>query len=465
MNDEYGGRVADVLRRADALRQSVGGDLHDALVTTLYAEAHAVARRGVSTYSEVRSRIDGPLDHLLTSRWLGFPMMLLVLAGVFYLTIAGANVPSELIATALFWLEEQLAAAFTLLGAPSWVTGFIVHGAYRALAWVVSVMFPPMAIFFPIFTFLEDLGYLPRVAFNLDRVFQWAGAHGKQALSMGMGFGCNAAGVVSSRIIDSPRERLIAIITNNFVPCNGRWPTLIMLASVFVAASFPAAVSSIAAATTVVAVTLFGVLATLLVSKFLSTTWLKGEASTFQLELPPYRRPQLLRILYTSLVDRTLFVLGRAAAMAAPAGALIWLLGNISVSGVPLMLHVARGLQPIGTAIGLDGIILLAYIVAIPANEIIVPTIIMGYMAAGKMTDLQSLEQLHGLFLANGWTLLTAVCLMLFSLLHYPCSTTTWTIWKETRSIKWTVVSNLLPLSIALVVCATVAQIGRALGL
>jgi ferrous iron transport protein B len=276
---------------------------------------------------------------------------------------------------------------------------------------------------------------------------------------MGMGFGCNAAGVISTRIIDSPRERLIAIITNNFVPCNGRWPTIIMLASVFVAASFPEKISAVVAASTVVGVTLFGVLVTLLVSKFLSSTALKGEASTFKLELPPYRKPQILRILYRSLIDRTIFVLGRAVVMAAPAGGLIWLLGNIHIDGISLMAYAVNTLQPVGKAIGLDGVILLAYIIAIPANEIIIPTIIMAYSAGSRMMELE-IDQLKELFLQNEWTILTAISLMFFSLLHYPCSTTTWTIWKETKSVKWTLISNLLPLAITFIVCFLIYRIG-----
>jgi ferrous iron transport protein B len=319
-------------------------------------------------------------------------------------------------------------------------------------------MLPPMAIFFPIFTFLEDLGYLPRVAFNLDRLFKWAGAHGKQALSMGMGFGCNAAGVISTRIIDSPRERLIAILTNNFVPCNGRWPTLIMLASLFVAASFPAGIASIAAAGTIAGVTIFGILVTLVVSRLFSRhTSLKGESSFFQIELPPYRRPSFLRIFYRSIIDRTALVLWRAIVMAAPAGGLCWILANTTIGNQSLFQHLSGTLEPIGRVIGLDGVILLAYLIAIPANEIVVPTIIMGYMAAGQMTELDSDIELKGLFIQNGWSTLTAVCLMFFSLLHYPCSTTTLTIWRETRSIKWTIVSNLMPLGLAFLVCGIIA--------
>ena len=450
--------------KAEPLRKEFGDSLHDKITEGIYSRASAIAQRAVSTDQPARRDWDQLLDSVLTSRLYGFPIMVGILAVVFWVTIQGANVPSAMLASGFFWLEERLAWVFQGLGAPWWLEGFFVHGVYRGLAWVVSVMLPPMLIFFPIFTLLEDMGYLPRVAFNLDRFFRMAGAHGKQALTMSMGFGCNAAGVIACRIIESPRERLIAIITNNFVPCNGRWPTIIMLASLFVAAAFPAGLASIAAAATVVAVTLFGVLVTFLVSAFLSRTWLKGEASSFTLELPPYRRPQPLRILYTSLIDRTMYVLGRAVVMAAPAGGLIWLLGNITWGGTSLMAHGAALLGPLGRAIGLDGVILLAFIIAIPANEIIVPTIIMGYMGMGMMTDIGSAVQLKALFAANGWTLLTAVSLMLFTLLHYPCSTTTWTIWKETRSVKWTVVSNLLPLAVALAVCFTLAQVAGLLG-
>jgi ferrous iron transport protein B len=448
--------ILEIIDNADgSVRESVSDDL----VESIYIDAAKIAKRAVIRTDSRFQNFDVTLDRILTSKYLGFPVMVLILAGVFFLTITGANYPSRLIAEGLFWFEGELKILFNTLNSPWWLTGFLIDGVYRGLAWVVSVMLPPMAIFFPIFTFLEDAGYLPRVAFNLDRLFKWSGAHGKQALTMGMGFGCNAAGVISTRIIDSPRERLIAIITNNFVPCNGRWPTIIMLASVFVAASFPEKISAVVAASTVVGVTLFGVLVTLLVSKFLSSTALKGEASTFKLELPPYRKPQILRILYRSLIDRTIFVLGRAVVMAAPAGGLIWLLGNIHVDGISLMAYAVNILQPIGKAIGLDGVILLAYIIAIPANEIIIPTIIMAYSEGSRMMELE-IDQLKELFLQNEWTILTAISLMFFSLLHYPCSTTTWTIWKETKSVKWTVISNLLPLAIAFIVCFLIYRIG-----
>jgi ferrous iron transport protein B len=367
-----------------------------------------------------------------------------------------------MLATAFFWFEDVAAGWFEAAGAPWWLTGFVWHGVYRGLGWVVSVMLPPMAIFFPLFTILEDLGYLPRVAFNLDFLFKRAGAHGKQALSMAMGFGCNAAGVISTRVIDSPRERLVAILTNNFVPCNGRFPTLIMLATVFVAASFPPAVASVVAAGSVVAIVLLGVLFTLVVSWMLSRTILKGEASAFTLELPPYRRPGILRILYTSLIDRTLFVLWRAILTAAPAGAVIWLLGNIVVGGQSLATRAAAALEPLGHAIGLDGVILLAYVIAIPANEIVVPTMLMVYMAEGMMTDLQGFDQLRALLVGqHGWTMLTAVNLMLFSLLHNPCATTIITIYKETASARWAAIGALMPLAIAFAVTFATATVAR----
>jgi ferrous iron transport protein B len=381
---------------------------------------------------------------------------------VFWVTIAGANVPSAMLASFFFWIEDQAAAFFTSLGSPWWLTGFIWHGVYKGLAWVISVMLPPMAIFFPLFTMLEDLGYLPRVAFNLDFLFRRAGAHGKQALSMAMGFGCNAAGVIATRVIDSPRERLVAILTNNFVPCNGRFPTLIMLATIFVGAQFSGVFTSLAAAGAVVGIVGIGVLFTLAVSWALSRTILRGEASAFTLELPPYRRPGVLRILYTSLIDRTLFVLWRAVLTAAPAGAVIWVLGNITAGGVSLDRHVADFLNPLGHAIGLDGVILLAYIIAIPANEIVVPTMLMVYMGTGQMTDVSSFDELKVLLVdKHGWTLLTAVNLMLFSLLHNPCATTILTIYKETLSKKWATIGALLPLSLAFLVTWIVAGLWR----
>jgi ferrous iron transport protein B len=455
-----------LIERAEELRRGLTGNFRDEAVSSIYAEAERISERSVRRPDRsTKLDWDQRIDRIVTSPVFGLPLMLLILAVVFWLTIAGANVPSAMLASGFFWFEERAAAMFDAAGAPWWLTGFIWHGVFRGLAWVVSVMLPPMAIFFPMFTILEDLGYLPRVAFNLDFLFKRAGAHGKQALTMAMGFGCNAAGIIATRVIDSPRERLVAILTNNFVPCNGRFPTLIMLATIFVAAAFPPVVASLAAAGAVVAIVVLGVGFTLLMSWLLSKTVLKGEASAFTLELPPYRRPGITRILYTSLIDRTLFVLWRAMLTAAPAGAVIWLLGNITVGGVSLATHSANFLAPLGNAIGLDGVILLAYVIAIPANEIVVPTMLMVYAGGAMMGDIESMSELRTLLVdQNGWTLLTAVNLMLFSLLHNPCATTILTIYKETLSARWAALGALMPLGVAFLVTFLTATIARLLG-
>jgi len=453
-------QAAVAIRRAAALRDDLPEGFRDEAVRSLYQEATRIAGRATRRAGGQRYDIDQRLDRLVTSPVFGLPIMGLLLAAVFWLTIAGANVPSALLADGLFWIEDRAAATFDSIGVPWWITGFLWHGVYKGLAWVVSVMLPPMAIFFPLFTMLEDLGYLPRVAFNLDFLFRRAGAHGKQALTMAMGFGCNAAGVISTRVIDSPRERLIAILTNNFVPCNGRFPTLIMLATVFVGAGFAGPAASLTAAGAVVGIVLVGVLFTLVVSWALSRSILKGEASAFTLELPPYRRPGVLRILYTSLIDRTLFVLWRACLTAAPAGAVIWILGNVSVGSTTLDQSIAGFLDPFGRALGLDGVIILAYIIAIPANEIVVPTMLMVYLGTGQMTDVTTFEDLRRVLVEeNGWTLLTAVNLMLFSLLHNPCATTIITIYKETMSRRWAAFGALMPLGIGIVVTFVVATL------
>ncbi|MFP5378324.1 MAG: nucleoside recognition domain-containing protein [Vicinamibacteria bacterium] len=450
------------LARAAALRDTLSARFRDEAVRSIYDEAARIADRDASHAAGRRFDLDQRIDRLVTSPVFGLPLMAALLAAVFWLTIVGSNAPGAYLATFLFWIEDLGAGLFTAMGLPWWVTGFVWHGVYKGLAWVISVMLPPMAIFFPLFTILEDLGYLPRVAFNLDFLFRRAGAHGKQALTMAMGFGCNAAGVIATRVIDSPRERLIAILTNNFVPCNGRYPTLIMLATIFVAAQFPPALASAAAAGAVMAVVVLGVLFTLAASWALSRTVLRGEASAFTLELPPYRRPGILRILYTSLIDRTLFVLWRACLTAAPAGAVIWILGNIAVGGITLDQRIATFLDPVGDAMGLDGVILLAYIIAIPANEIVVPTMLMVYMGTGQMTDVASFEDLRRLLVdEHGWTLLTAVNLMLFALLHNPCGTTIITIYKETMSRKWAAVGALMPLGLGFLVTFLVATLWR----
>ncbi len=462
-----------ILATANHLRWEVGEYLHDSLMDTIYQEASRIATKVVTRAGEKpRFDWDRALDRLLTSRLTGVPVMLLLLTLVFWLTIAGANVPSGLIASFLIdTIHPMLKGLASAIGMPWWLDGLLFDGIYLAAAWVVSVMLPPMAIFFPLFTLLEDFGYLPRIAFNLDNLFRKSGAHGKQALTMSMGYGCNAAGIIATRIIDSPRERLIAIITNNFALCNGRWPTQILMASLFIGAMVPAAWAGLVSAAAVVGVALLGIFLTFVTSWFLSRTILKGEASTFSLELPPYRPPQILKTLYTSLIDRTIFVLWRAVVFAVPAGAVIWLLSNLTIGQASIAEHLIHFFNPFGLLIGLNGVILLAYVIAIPANEIVVPTILMlsvltakiaGFGAgAGVMFELEEASAYMAVFNAAGWTTLTAVCLMLFSLVHNPCSTTIYTIYKETGSIKWTAFSALLPIGLGMVICFFVAQVWR----
>ena len=462
-----------VLKTAQRLRSQVGADFHQKLVEAIYTDATRIADRAV-TRPEKRPRfdMDRTIDKVVTSRWLGFPLMILLFTVVFWLTISGANVPSQMLATVLLdtvhpWLKGLAAG----IGMPWWLDGFLIDGMYLATAWVISVMLPPMAIFFPLFTMLEDFGYLPRVAFNLDNAFKRAGAHGKQALSMMMGFGCNAAGVVATRIIDSPRERLIAIITNNFSLCNGRWPTQILVATIFIGALVPAHLAGLVSAAAVVGIALLGVLLSFLVSWSLSRSVLRGEVSTFSLELPPYRPPNIWQTLYTSVIDRTLIVLWRAVVFAMPAGAVIWLVANVQSADLSLAEWFINYVDPVALLFGLNGIILLAYIVAIPANEIVIPTILMLTVmssgrrgmgeGAGVMFELESASATLGILEAGGWTLLTAVNLMLFSLVHNPCSTTIYTIYKETGSLKWTAVASLLPVGMGFVITFFVTQIWR----
>jgi ferrous iron transport protein B len=463
----------DILKTAQNLRWEVGANFHQNLMEALYTDAARIADRAVTRPDKPpRFDLDSTLDRLVTSRVWGFPIMLLLLAVVFWLTISGANVPSGLLASLLLdTVHPFLKSVAASIGLPWWLDGLLIDGIYLATAWVVSVMLPPMAIFFPLFTLLEDFGYLPRVAFNLDNIFKKAGAHGKQALTMSMGFGCNAAGVVATRIIDSPRERLIAIITNNFSLCNGRWPTQILVASLFIGALVPAYLGGLIAALAVMGIALLGVFLSFAVSWGLSQTWLKGEVSTFSLELPPYRPPRILQTLYTSMIDRTLIVLWRAVVFAAPAGVVIWLGANVQIGGASIAEHLIDFLDPFGLLLGLNGVILVAYIVAIPANEIVIPTVLMltvlatgmsGVGAgAGVMFELDSPGDLMAIFQAGGWTLLTAINLMLFSLIHNPCSTTIYTIYKETGSKKWTAIATLLPVAMGFAVTFLVAQVWR----
>lgn len=436
--------------------------LKDSIVASIVRTAEHTAKQTVKQADSGYNSMDRRIDRILTSRIFGYPVMLLMLALVFWITITGANYPSQLLSELLFTGQQLLSDLFIKAGAPDWLHGALVLGVYRVLAWVVSVMLPPMAIFFPLFTLLEDVGYLPRVAYNLDKPFKKCKACGKQALSMCMGFGCNAAGVVGCRIIDSPRERLIAILTNNFVPCNGRFPAMITMISIFFVGSAGMLDSAVSALGLTIVI-LLGIAMTFIMSRLLSSTLLKGVPSSFTLELPPYRRPQIGKVIVRSVLDRTLFVLGRAAAVAAPAGLVIWLMANVTVADVSLLNHCAEFLDPFAKLIGMDGVILMAFILGFPANEIVVPIIIMAYMAQGSIIELDSIAQMRQLFTEHGWTWITAANVILFSLFHWPCSTTVLTIHKETGSLKWTAVSILLPTVTGVAVCFLFTQIARLL--
>lgn len=466
-------QVKDILDIAGKSRNSLNGKLiYDDITEAVYSRIQKIVKDTVRNGNDRQAfRTDRAIDNIVTSRIWGFPIMLLLLGFVLWLTITGANYPSEFLSDLLIGIVYPfLKNSADYLHFPLWLKGLLVDGMYLSTAWVVSVMLPPMAIFFPLFTLLEDFGYLPRVAFNLDFLFKKAGAHGKQALTMSMGFGCNAAGVVATRIINSPREKLIAIITNNFSLCNGRWPTQILIAGIFIGALVPSRLSHIVSTWAVVGIVLLGIVFAFVVSWFLSKTLLKGESSFFVLELPPYRPPKIWKTIYTSLIDRTLIVLWRAIVFAMPAGAVIWLICNIDISNQSIALWFIDCLDPIGLIIGLNGVILLAYILAIPANEIVIPTILMlttlviGNSAMGngagvlfEGSDAEIASILH----AGGWTLLTGINLMLFSLLHNPCSTTIYTIYKETGSAKWTFVSTILPVILGFGVCFISSQLWK----
>ena len=424
------------------------------LTKTNYDYAKSISDEVVTIAEKNKLDRDEKIDKIVSSKVFGIPLMLLLLCSILWITIEGANIPSQLLSNFLFSFEPKIYDLLNTIHFPLWLNEMLTYGMYRTLAWVVSVMLPPMAIFFPLFTLLEDLGYLPRVAFNLDHLFKKACCHGKQCLTMCMGFGCNAAGVIGCRIIDSPRERLLAILTNNFVPCNGRFPTLITISTIFfssvIANNF---LSSSITALSITLLIIVGVLTTLLVSYILSKTLLKGVPSTFTLELPPYRPPQVGRIIYTSIMDRTLFVLRRAVTVAIPAGIIIWIFANIHIGDITLLSYISNLLDPLGKLIGLDGFILLAFILGFPANEIVIPILIMSHMTTGKMVEFDELSALGNLLRDNGWTYLTALNMMLFSLLHWPCATTLITIKKETNSVKWTALGFLIPTAIAFVVC------------
>ena len=459
-----GGRGLDGVRQAleDAvlhpaprpettLMGRVCGDCQECRTLAAMSRASAIMEAVVKTEGDAAHRRDRALDRVLAGKS-GIPVMLALLAGVLWLTMVGANVPSEMLSRLLMGWQEPLRGIFQALGAPWWLEGALVDGVYRTVAWVVSVMLPPMAIFFPLFTLLEDAGYLPRVAFNLDHFFRRAGAHGRQSLTMCMGLGCNACAVMGCRIIQSPRERLIAILTNAFIPCNGRLPTLTALIAMFFVTG-SGLWDTAASAALLMGCIVLAVAMTLWASRFLAGTFLKGEPSSFSLELPPYRAPQVGQVLVRSILDRTLFVLGRAVMVAAPAGLLIWTAANVTLGGESILVRLAGFLQPLGALMGLDGFILLAFLLGFPANEIVVPCILMGYLSAGSLTDYAGLAELHGLLTAHGWTAATAVCVLVFTMFHFPCGTTCFTIWKETKSVKWTALAILLPTAVGIALC------------
>jgi len=467
------GSKESIEKLANTLRWEIGDNFHDKLTESIYTDASNIASRAINQNDKVRNyTFDSKIDSIVTSKTWGFPIMIGILSVILWLTIEGANVPSGLLFNLLIdWFYPILKGFSSQIGMVWWLDGLLIDGIYLAVAWVIAVMLPPMAIFFPLFTLLEDFGYLPRVAFNMDALFKKSGAHGKQALTMSMGFGCNAAGVIATRIIDSPRERLIAIITNNFSLCNGRWPTQILIGTIFIGALVPSSFSGLAASGSVIGIAMIGIGFMFLVSWGLSTTVLKGEVSTFTLELPPYRPPRFWQTIYTSIIDRTLIVLWRAIVFAAPAGAIIWLVSNIQIGDISIANHLIEWFNPFGILIGLNGVILLAYIVAIPANEIVIPTILMLTVAnlkmagigegSGVMFELDSAMETSNILSAGGWTLLTGINLMLFSLLHNPCSTTIYTIYKETKSWKWTTVASILPVIMGFIITFLVAQVWR----
>ena len=434
--------------------------VEDIIIKSIIKEAERIGNKvvkGGEEYTDFQRKI----DKILVSKSTGIPIMIMTLLVVLWITITLANYPSEMLANMFAHGEIYIRDFFSGLNLPSWISGILIDGIYVTLAWVISVMLPPMAIFFPMFTLLEDLGYLPRIAFNLDKCFKKCCACGKQALTMCMGLGCNAAGIIGCRIINSPRERIIAILTNAFMPCNGRFPMLISIAAIFIGGISVGIKESFISALTVTVVIILGVLMTLLVSKILSKTILKGMPSNFILELPPYRKPQVGKVIVRSIFDRTLYVLGRAIVIAAPAGAVIWIFSNIMIGDSSILTICADYLSPLANAIGVDGYILMAFILGLPANEIVMPIIIMSYLRATTMLELDNLYELKELLVANGWTILTAINVMILCLMHYPCGTTLWTIKKETKSFKWTALSFLIPTVAGIVICFITTQLWR----
>lgn len=440
------------INKFDAFKK-LNENFKDVIVSSIMDKAEKICKKVCTFENGNYSSRDRKIDKILTSKYLGFPIMILFLGLIFWLTIVGANYPSQILFSLFEWIQEKLFLFVNWIGIPDWISNMLILGIYQTLTWVISVMLPPMAIFFPLFTILEDLGYLPRIAFNMDGFFKKCCCTGKQMITMCMGFGCNAAGCVGCRIINSPRERLIAIITNNFVPCNGRFPFLIAVATIFIAGTMNGIGATFISTLAVIFVILLGIFLTLLISKILSKTILKGMPSSFVLELPPYRKPQFGKVFIRSIFDRTLFVLGRAVSVAAPAGLVIWLFANIGFQDISLLDIIANFLTPLANLMGLDGYILTAFILGIPANEIVLPIILMCYMGNGSLVNLEDTYQIGQILINNGWTMLTAINVMIFTCLHFPCATTLLTIKKETGSLKWTLLSFIIPTVCGVLIC------------
>lgn len=437
-------------------REITSKNFKDKIVADIMKKAEATSKEVCTFENKNYRERDLKIDKILTSKIFGIPIMILFLGLIFWITIVGANYPSEWLFSIFNWLQDKLVHFANYIHCPTWLSDMLINGVYKTLTWIIAVMLPPMAIFFPLFTILEDLGYLPRIAFNMDGFFKKACCSGKQMITMCMGFGCNACGVTGCRIIDSPRERLIAILTNNFVPCNGRFPFLITIATIFIAGAFAGGngfLASILSTFAVIIVIIFGIFLTLVISKILSKTILKGMPSSMILELPPYRKPQFGKILVRSIFDRTLFVLGRAISVAAPAGLVIWIMANVGINGQSLLSIIANFLNPFAKLMGLDGYILTSFILGIPANEIVLPIILMCYLKGGTLVNIEDTIQIGQILIQNGWTMLTAMNVMIFTILHFPCATTLLTVKKETGSWKWTAISFAIPTVCGIVLC------------
>ncbi len=440
-------------------------EISDVVVCTIFSRSEAICQEVIEFAKNDHTKKDKIIDKIVTNKRTGIPIMVILLISVLWITIVGSSFPSNILFDLLFWFEGKLLMFLKILSFPDWITNPLVFGVYRLLSWVVAVMLPPMAIFFPLFTLLEDCGYLPRIAFNLDNIFRKCSTCGKQALTMCMSFGCNVVGIAGTRIINSPRERMVAILTNNFIPCNGRFPTIIAIIAMFFIGFESNTYNSVVSTLLLFLVIMLGILMVFITSKILSKTILKGIPSLFALELPPYRRPQVIKVIARSIINRTLVVLGRAIAIAAPAGLFIWILANIDINGLSLLKHWTSFLDPFAQLFGSDGVILMAFVLGFPANEIVIPIMVMAYMMDGKIVEFESLNSLKALLVNNGWTTMTAVSVLIFTLMHFPCSSTCLSIKKETGSLKWTMVAIFLPTLCGLLFCFIITQVVNILGI